>query len=122
LKIPNFLIYINIQTLILVFDDEMGRDHHNTICKYGNRFRGMPVHLLVRGIWYSAIPVMSMNRIYDVCLVEGIVNRDIFADFVDKCLLPCLFLPPYSPDLMPAGFSVRLKVYSSKMFQSRTTP
>jgi len=74
---------------MLVFVDEMGCDRRNTIRKYGYSFRGMPVydkHLLVRGIRYSAILVMSMNGIHNVYLVEG---RDIFSNFVDKCLLPC---------------------------------
>jgi len=63
---------------LLVFVDKTGCDCRNTTCKYGYSFKGMPVHdkyLLVRGIWYSAIPVLSVNGIHDIYLVEG---RDIF--------------------------------------------
>ena len=128
---------------MLVFIDETGCDRRNTIRKYGYSFRGMPVQdrrLLVRGARYSTIPVMSLSGIHDVYLREGTVNGEVFAEFVDKYLLPCLmpfnginarsvvvmdnasihhveevrdliedkagarlhFLPPYSPDLMPA--------------------
>jgi len=78
---------------MLVFNDKTGCDRHNTIRKYGYNFRAMPVHdkrLLVRGVRYSAIPVMSMRGIHDICLIEGTVNGDTFADFIDKCLFPCL--------------------------------
>jgi len=76
---------------MLVFIDETGCDRHNTIHKYGYNFRAMPVHdkcLLVRSVRYSAIPVMSMSGILDICLIEGTVNGDTFADFIDKCLFP----------------------------------
>ena len=152
---------------MLVFIDETGCDRRNTIRKYGYSFRGMPVQdkrLLVRGIRYSTIPVMSMSGIHDVYLVEGTVNGDKFADFVDKCLLPCLmpfnginprsvvvmdnasihhvdkirdlieskakarlcFLPPYSPDLMPAeGVFSQVKSIlkqNDSLFQACTAP
>ena len=78
---------------MLVFIDETGCDRRNMIRKYGYSFRGMPVEdrrLLVRGTRYSAIPVMSSSGIHDVYLKEGTVIGEVFADFVDNNLLPCL--------------------------------
>ena len=128
---------------MFVWLDETGCDRRNTIRKYGYSFRGMSLEdhrLLIRGVRYSAIPVMSLDGIHDVYLAEGSVNGEKFTDFILNCLLLVLmpfngvnprsvvimdnanihhveevtdlietvagarlcFLPPYSPDLMPA--------------------
>ena len=44
----------------------------------------------MRGTRYSAIPVMSMDGILDVVLLEGNVNGERFVKFVQDCLLPVL--------------------------------
>ena len=121
--------------------DETGCDLRNTIRKYGYSLKGVPPRdhrLLVRGTRYSAIPVMSMEGVLDVHIVEGTTNSDKFELFLTKTVLPLLnqfngnnphsiiimdncsihhvdsvqdiienaqskiiYLPPYSPDLMP---------------------
>ena len=60
---------------MLVWLDESGCDRRNTVRKYGYSMRGIPLfdqHLLVRGIRYSAIPIISMDGVY---LAQGSVNR-----------------------------------------------
>ena len=47
-------------------------------------------HILVRGMRYTVIPVISMEGVYDVCLHQGNMNGDSLSSFVDKCLLPIL--------------------------------
>ena len=127
---------------MFVWIDETGCDRRNSKRRYGYSVRGIPPRdhrLLVRGVRYSGITVMSLGGIHDVQLVEGSVNGDKFEEFVTETLLPILnpfdgtntrsvvimdncsihhvdpvkrlietvaqakliFLPPYSPDLMP---------------------
>ena len=67
-----------------------GCDRRNTIKKYGYSLRGMrPVdhRLLVRGIRYSTIPIMSTQGIHDVYLAEGTIR---FSHFLSTSLLPIL--------------------------------
>ena len=78
---------------MFVWLDETGCDRCNTIRKYGYSFRGMPLEdhrLLIRGVRYSAIPVMSLDGIHDVYLAEGCVDGEKFTDFILNCLLPVL--------------------------------
>ena len=78
---------------MLIWLDETGCDRRNTIRKYGYSARGLPLsdhHLLVRGIRYTAIPIVSVEGIHDVYLRQGSMNGDHFADFVQSCLLPIL--------------------------------
>jgi len=66
---------------MLVFIDKTGYDRRNTIRKYGYSFRGMTV----QDCWseeFDTLQSMYMSGIHDVCLVEGTVNGDEFADFV----------------------------------------
>jgi hypothetical protein len=127
---------------MFIWIDETGCDRRNSIRKYSYSLRGVTPRdhrLLIRGTRYSAIPVMSMQGIHDVAIMEGTVNGDRFEQFVANTLLPILnpfngsnplsivvmdncsihhvdqvkylievtaqarliFLPPYSPDLMP---------------------
>ena len=49
---------------MLIWLDETGCDGRNTTRKYGYSLRGMPLtdhRLLVRGVRYSAIPIVSME-------------------------------------------------------------
>ena len=55
--------------------------------------RGKPPRdhrLLSRGIRYSAIPIMSIEGVHDVCLPQGSVNGEKFKEFIRSCLLPIL--------------------------------
>ena len=78
---------------MLIWLDESGCDRRNSIRKYGYNIRGIcPVkkRLLVRGIRYPAIPIMTVYGLHDVYLAEGTINGDRFTQFVEKCLLPSL--------------------------------
>ena len=129
---------------MFVWIDETGCDRRNSRRRCGYSVRGIPPRdhrLLIRGVRYSGITVMSMEGIHDVQLVEGSVNGDKFEEFVTEALIPIfnpfdgtnprlvvvmdncsvhhmdinpvvhliesvsqaklIFLPPYSPDLMP---------------------
>lgn len=66
---------------MLIWLDESGHDGRNTIRKYGYSMRGMPLcdqRLLVRGVRYSAIPIISLDGIHDVYIAEGNVNGERF--------------------------------------------
>ena len=127
---------------MLVFIDETGSDRRNGQRRRGYSVRGIPPRdhrLLIRGVRYSGIAVMSLEGLHDVHIMEGSVNGIRFEEFVTETLLPILnpfngtntrsvvvmdncaihhvgpvvhqietvarakllFLPPYSPDLMP---------------------
>ena len=124
---------------MFVWIDETGCDRRNSMRRYGYSVRG--IHpcdhkLLVRGVRYSGIAVMSLEGIHDVQIVEGSVNGGKFVTntlipiqnpfngtnplsvvIMDNCSIhhiasvmnlienvaqaKVVFLPPYSPDLMP---------------------
>ena len=126
---------------MFIWIDETGCDRRNSMRRYGYSMKGLPPRdhrLLVRGTRYSAIPVMSMQGILDVEIMEGTTNGEKFQAFISHTLLPLLnpfngsnpdsivimdncsihhvdsvvdlierhqskvvYLPPYSPDLMP---------------------
>lgn len=78
---------------MLMWLDESGCDRRNTIRKYGYSMRGIPLcdqRLFVRGVRYSAIPIISLSGVHDVYLAEGNVNGEKFEQFIEKCLLPHL--------------------------------
>ena len=78
---------------MLIWIDETACDKRHTVRKYGYSIRGLPLsdhRLLVRGIRYTAIPVVSIEGIHDVYLHEGTMNGDYFTRFVQNCLLPVL--------------------------------
>ena len=78
---------------MLLFIDESGWDQRNRLRRYGYSIRGMTpqdYRLLVRGVRHSAIPVMSIDGILDVVLLERNVNGMRFEQFVPNCLLPLL--------------------------------
>ena len=82
---------------MLLWFDESGFDNCNSVRKFGYSLWGMhPVdhRLLVRGIRYSVIPVMSATEIHDLYLAEDSVNGERFEYFVRTCLLPILL--PYN--------------------------
>ena len=69
---------------MLIWLDEMGYDRCDTVIVFVNYY------LLVRGIRYTAIPVISMEGVHDVYLHQGNMNGDSLFCFVEKCLLPIL--------------------------------
>jgi len=79
---------------MLIWLHKTGCNGRNTIRKYGYSLRGMPLsdnRLLVRGVRYSAIPVVSMEGIHDVYVTEGTVDGKRFSEFVRSSLLPIPF-------------------------------
>ena len=75
--------------MMLVWLDETSCDRRNIIRKYGYSIHGHPLSdhwLLVRGVRYTAIPVVSLEGIH-VYLKEGTMNGDCFVKFVRNCLL-----------------------------------
>ena len=78
---------------MFVWIDETGCDRRNSMRKYGYSIRGLPpreYRVLIRGVRYSGIAVMSQEGVRDVQFVEGTVNGEIFEDFVTRTLLPIL--------------------------------
>lgn len=78
---------------MFVWTDESGCDRRNSARKFGYSLRGIPPvdhRILVRGVRYSAIPVVSLAGVHDVYLLEGTVNGERFAKFMRECLLQVL--------------------------------
>ena len=46
--------------------------------------------LLARGVCYSAIPVVSLDKVHDICFFEGTVDGVKFEYFLRNCVLPFL--------------------------------
>lgn len=78
---------------MLIWLDETGCDRRSTIRKNGYSPRCMPLsdrRFLVRGVRYSAIPIVSMEGIHDVFITEGAVDGTKFSEFIRSSLLPVL--------------------------------
>ena len=78
---------------MFVWIDETGCDRRNSRRRYGYSVRDIPPRdhrLLICGVRYSGITVMSMEGIHEVQLVEGSVNGDKFEEFVTETLMPIL--------------------------------
>lgn len=78
---------------MLLWIDESGCDRRHSMRKRAYAIRGKPPRdhrLLSRGIRYSAVPIMSLEGVHDVCLLEGSVNGEKFEEFIRSCLLPIL--------------------------------
>lgn len=78
---------------MLVWLDESGCDRRDAVRKYGYSIRGTPIcnqRLLIRGIRFTAIPVVSLDGIHDVFITEGTMNGERFAKFVKDVLSPHL--------------------------------
>ena len=78
---------------MLIWLDESGCDGRNSRRKRAYSVRGITPtkhEFLIRGTRYSAIPVMSMQGLHDLCLLEGSVNGEIFEAFIKSHLLPIL--------------------------------
>ena len=82
---------------MFVWLDESGCDRRNGARKFGYSLRGIrPIdhRMLVRGVRYSAIPIVSLEGVHDVYIFEGTVNGSRFEKFVRKSLLQILM--PYN--------------------------
>ena len=79
---------------MLVWLDETGCDRRHSIRKYAYSICGLPLsdhRILIRRTRYTAIPVLSVEGIHDVCLHKGTTNGESFANFVQSCLIPINF-------------------------------
>lgn len=78
---------------MLVFIDETGFDRRNSLRRYGYSVRGktpQSCRLLIRGERISVIGIMTVDGILDLKVVHGSGNGDVFLEFVETNLLPCL--------------------------------
>ena len=78
---------------MFIWVDESGCDRRNSIRKYVYSIRGKrPVEhrLLVRGVRYSATPVMSIHAVHDVYITQGTTNEEKFGHFIRHYILPVL--------------------------------
>ena len=74
---------------MLIWVDGSGCDRRHCLRKRTYSMRGMTPRdhrLLVQGTRYSAIPVVSLEGINDVCIIEGAVNGNKFEQFIKSCL------------------------------------
>ena len=81
----------------LIWIDESGHDKRKSLRKFGYSLQGVrPVErrLLIRGVRYSAIPIMTIDGLHDVYIAEGTINGERFSHFVEAYLLPLLL--PYN--------------------------
>lgn len=92
---------------MLIWIDESGCDRRNCVRKRAYSIRGMTPRdhrLLAHGTRYSAIPIMSLEGIHDVCLFEGTVNGEKFEQFISCCLSPIVkpfnWINPHSVVIM----------------------
>ena len=77
---------------VLIWVDESRCDRRHSR-KWAYSIRGMTPwdqRLLVRGTRYSAIPVVLLEGINDVCIIEWTVNGEKFEQFIRSCLIPIL--------------------------------
>ena len=78
---------------MFVWLDETSCDRRHATRKYGYSIKGLPIcdqRLLVRGMRYTAIPVISIDGIHDIFIAEGTMNGERFTKFVKDVLLPHL--------------------------------
>ena len=78
---------------VLVFVDETGCDRRDALRKYGYGLRGhreKSQKLLVRGERVSVIAAMTTNGVLALQVVHGTVTGDVFVEFTQRRLLPCL--------------------------------
>ena len=79
--------------LMLLWIDESGCDRCHSMRKRAYAIRGKPPRdhkILSRGIRYSAVPIMPLEGVHDICLLEGSVSGEKFEEFIRSCLLPIL--------------------------------
>ena len=78
---------------MLLWVDETGFDNRNLLRKFGYGIRGQPPQdhtLMLRGKHYSAVAVLSNERVEDVYITDKHVNGELFLEFIRRCMLPIL--------------------------------
>ena len=78
---------------MLVFLDETACDRRSSLRKFGYSLlgkRALSTSLLVHGVRYSAIKILTVEGIQDSYITSQNTNAEKFEDFVDKCLVPRL--------------------------------
>ena len=71
---------------MFIWLEKSGYDRRNSTRKFAYAIRGVsPVdyRILAQGTRYSALPAITVNGLYDVKLVEGSVNGEVFQPFID---------------------------------------
>ena len=75
---------------MLVLLDETGCDRHSSLCKFDYSLvgkRATSTSLLVQGVRYSAIGIVTVEGIQDSYITSQYIDAERFEDFVDECLL-----------------------------------
>ena len=72
---------------MLPFLDETGCDRRSSLRKFGY---SPSTALLVRGVRYSAIGILTVEGIQDSYITSQNIDAEKFEDFVDKCQVPRL--------------------------------
>lgn len=78
---------------MLIWLDESGCDRRNSTRKWGYSLRGMTPRdqrLLVRGVRYSVVPIVSVKGIHDIHIIQGTMTGERFENFIKSTLLPIL--------------------------------
>jgi hypothetical protein len=78
---------------MLLWLDETGCDRRNSTRKKAYSIRGITPRdhrILVRGVRYSVVPVVSVDGIHDIHIIEGTMNGERFEDFLRTTVLPIL--------------------------------
>ena len=78
---------------MIVWVDETGFRHTNSIRSYGYSLRGMRAedhHLKLGKVSINVIGIMSIYGMEDIYITEENVNGDTFENFIGTCLLPQL--------------------------------
>ena len=78
---------------MIIWIDETGCDLRNSTRKRGYSIRGMTprdFRIVIRGVRYSVVPVMSMEGILDIHIIEGTMNGDRFQEFLKSTVVPLL--------------------------------
>ena len=78
---------------MLIFLDDIGAGQRNVLWCYAYNMRGKPImnhQLLIQGDHLCGIAFLSVNGLLDLKVIWGVANGDLFYNFVEKHLLPCL--------------------------------
>ena len=78
---------------MLVWLDETGCDRRNSTRKRAYSIRGRTPRdhrILIRGKRYSVVPVLSMEGILDIHIIEGTMNGERFEEFLRTTVLPII--------------------------------
>ncbi|KIK19058.1 hypothetical protein PISMIDRAFT_73195, partial [Pisolithus microcarpus 441] len=83
---------------MLVFVDEAARDECTVSRRYGCSGRGVHCSVqrpFIQGMWYSIIPVITLDRIIAYDIVEGPIDTERFLKFLREQVRWMPFTNPY---------------------------